>query len=450
MAAAEEIVAEELAEFLAWARGLQVQPTVVALRAKTRAVLLAELDRSLGGRLKHLGEGDRAALSQMIESATNKLLHAPTTRLKASAQTGRRARAGAGAEAPLRPARDPGSAAGAHARAVDGGRGRGAERGAEGRRDRGRGREGEPSLKLGVLGALAAIAVAGCAHEAPMDLSTPPPALEGRIYDTAMHAFSTRSAVENKLAAADYVILGEKHDDPHHHLLQAEIVAEIAQLHRHAVVAFEMLDVTEQPAVEHVEQERGDAQAIAQAVEWEKSGWPPFELYRPIFEAALRGHLPIVAANLPRSFVRDLVHGSADPAELSRLGVDRPMPEPFQGALLQELREAHCGHLPEDMLAPMALAQRAKDAEMASRLIESGAGRGAVLICGAGHARSDRGVPKEILKRAPGAKVVSIAFEEVEKGEWDGARFREEPYDYLWFTPTIAREDPCAKMRAGR
>lgn len=85
VAAAEAIVAAELAEWAAWARGLNVQPAIVALRARTRGVLVAELERSLAGRLKHLGEADRAALAQMIESATNKLLHSPTTRLRAAA-----------------------------------------------------------------------------------------------------------------------------------------------------------------------------------------------------------------------------------------------------------------------------------------------------------------------------------------------------------------------------
>ena len=60
-------------------------PTVVSLRAKTKGVVQAELDRSLSGRLKHLTEGDRAALQQMMDSAVNKLLHAPTTRLKVAA-----------------------------------------------------------------------------------------------------------------------------------------------------------------------------------------------------------------------------------------------------------------------------------------------------------------------------------------------------------------------------
>jgi glutamyl-tRNA reductase len=82
---AERIVGEEVQQFLSWHRGLSVQPTVVAMRAKARAVLLAELERSLAGRLKHLSEADRAALTQMMDSAVGKLLHAPTTKLKARA-----------------------------------------------------------------------------------------------------------------------------------------------------------------------------------------------------------------------------------------------------------------------------------------------------------------------------------------------------------------------------
>ena len=87
-AAAEKIVDDEVKQFLAWTRGLEVQPTVVAMRTKARAVLLTELERTLGGRLKHLTDGDRAALTQMMESAVNKLLHAPTTKLKSRAAEG--------------------------------------------------------------------------------------------------------------------------------------------------------------------------------------------------------------------------------------------------------------------------------------------------------------------------------------------------------------------------
>ncbi|MGH7285923.1 MAG: glutamyl-tRNA reductase [Polyangiaceae bacterium] len=83
--AAEKLVEHELEDFRAWAKSLDVKPTIVALRAKTRAVLIGELERSLEARLRHLPEGDRAALTQMMESAINKLLHAPTSKLKAAA-----------------------------------------------------------------------------------------------------------------------------------------------------------------------------------------------------------------------------------------------------------------------------------------------------------------------------------------------------------------------------
>jgi glutamyl-tRNA reductase len=86
--AAEAIVEEQVAEFIAWRRGLEVQPTLVAMRVKARAILLSELEASLRGRLKHLGEADRAALAQMVESGIAKLLHSPTARLKARAAEG--------------------------------------------------------------------------------------------------------------------------------------------------------------------------------------------------------------------------------------------------------------------------------------------------------------------------------------------------------------------------
>jgi glutamyl-tRNA reductase len=86
--AAEKIVSAEVAQFLAWSRGLDVQPTLVAMRAKARALLFAELERTLAGRLRHLPEGDRAALHQMLESVLNKWLHAPTTKLRARAADG--------------------------------------------------------------------------------------------------------------------------------------------------------------------------------------------------------------------------------------------------------------------------------------------------------------------------------------------------------------------------
>jgi glutamyl-tRNA reductase len=81
---AEQLVLEEMNSFDAWVETQSVVPTVVALRAKARATLMAELERSLTGKLKHLGQAERAALEVMIDAGVNKLLHAPVARLKRS------------------------------------------------------------------------------------------------------------------------------------------------------------------------------------------------------------------------------------------------------------------------------------------------------------------------------------------------------------------------------
>lgn len=82
---AERIVEEETRGYERWADAEQATPTIVKLRAYVKQMLAAELERSLRGRLKHLGLDEREALEKMMEAAENRLLHAPTMRLRQAA-----------------------------------------------------------------------------------------------------------------------------------------------------------------------------------------------------------------------------------------------------------------------------------------------------------------------------------------------------------------------------
>ncbi|WP_434046263.1 MULTISPECIES: glutamyl-tRNA reductase [Sorangium] len=84
-ARAEAIVVDEAQAFEAWTLERALTPTIVGLRSRTRSILAAEVERSLSGKLRHLGPAERQALALMIDAATNKLLHVPTTRLRAMA-----------------------------------------------------------------------------------------------------------------------------------------------------------------------------------------------------------------------------------------------------------------------------------------------------------------------------------------------------------------------------
>jgi glutamyl-tRNA reductase len=86
---AEAIVVAEALGYDRWADAEQATPTVVSLRARIRAALDIELNRSLKGRLKHLAEEERSALNKMIDASINRLLHGPTLRLRQSAAASR-------------------------------------------------------------------------------------------------------------------------------------------------------------------------------------------------------------------------------------------------------------------------------------------------------------------------------------------------------------------------
>jgi glutamyl-tRNA reductase len=86
--AAETIIATGVEEFWAWYSGLAVVPTIRELRERTERLRQAELERALK-RLAHLGPEDQQAIDALTRALANKLLHAPTVRLRHAAGNGR-------------------------------------------------------------------------------------------------------------------------------------------------------------------------------------------------------------------------------------------------------------------------------------------------------------------------------------------------------------------------
>ena len=290
--------------------------------------------------------------------------------------------------------------------------------------------------------------------QAPLHRDHP---LAARIWDVRAGRFVDEAELLGALRGARFVVLGERHDQPDHHRLQAKLVRALGSGARKPALAFEMLDVGQQPAVDAaLAREPEDADALALAVDWARSGWPDWALYRPVFAAGLETGLPVVAANLPRAQVREMVKRGPEalPAPLrARLALDTPLPEDVAKEMREEQDRAHCGHLPKELLGPMVQAQRARDAHLADRLLEADRGNGGVLITGNGHARTDRGVPAHLLRRAPERKVLSVGLLEVSPEAREPKDYAASysasalPFDYVWFTPAVPQEDPCAPLR---
>ena len=282
--------------------------------------------------------------------------------------------------------------------------------------------------------------------------------LVGRIWRPATASFVTRQTVERTVAASDFVLLGEKHDNPDHHLLQASLVRAMAAAGRRPAVVFEMIAEDRQPAIDRWRSARpADAAELGGVVGWEASGWPPWPTYRPIAEAALSAALPVLGGNLSRRLMK-AIHkdgpAAFDAPRRQRLGLDKPVPEKAATAIRQALFEAHCRLIPETALSPLLDVQRARDAVLADNLRRGAASDGAdgaVLITGSGHARADYGAPMYLARLAPGRSILAVAFVEVEDGETQPGSYAEKfggslPFDFVWFTPRADDRDHCAEL----
>lgn len=311
-----------------------------------------------------------------------------------------------------------------------------------------------PALLLAALGLAPSCASrppVGAPWQAPLDAEHP---LAGTIVAMDGGEVVSPDALVERLAVARFVLLGEKHDNPDHHRLQAWVVQRLASAGRRPVVVMEMLDSSQQAALaRHLRERPDDAQGLGAAVGFE-AGWGPWSLYRPIAEAALAAHLPLAAGNLSAAELRraSAPPGSDGNEALRRgLGLDRAYPEAARAELARLIAEGHCGHVPASALPAMIEAQRARDGALA-RSLAGADERGAVLIAGTGHTRRDLGVPLVLRGLAADATLASVAFVELPRDARtlaDALRAAADvgPHDFAWFTPRVDDLDPCERFR---
>lgn len=235
------------------------------------------------------------------------------------------------------------------------------------------------------------------------------------------------------MRAADVVFLGELHDNPAHHLVQAEAVAAI---HPKALV-WEMM--TAEIAATVDPEAIADPLALERLTGWADSGWPPLADYLPVFRAGREARH--YGALIPRQALGQVIAEGAVAAfgpEAGRYGLDQPLPAAEQAVREADQQAAHCGAMPADKLGLMVDIQRLRDASLARAalhaLVETGGP--VVVITGDGHARRDRGAPLYLLRAAPGTRVFALG--QAEAGRIDGS------FDAVVDSPAVDRSDPCA------
>lgn len=273
-------------------------------------------------------------------------------------------------------------------------------------------------------------------------------ALVGRIWDVRAGRAVSAADVAAAIGKADYVLLGESHDNVDHHRLQDEMLRAALPGTSRPALAMEQFDRDYQAALDAARAAAAplDAEALADAGKLNRKGWK-WPQHKVLVETAIAHRLPVIAANLSRESARGVfARGFAVLPGYDEKFFAATWRPSRERSLRDELIEGHCGQLDEAMAPGMMRAQRARDAVMADAMLTAPR---AVLVAGRGHVRRDRGVPAYVRARKPDAAVIAVGFTEVKPGAerpgdyFDAATGDEPPFDYLWFTPAAARKDPC-------
>ncbi|WP_374249625.1 ChaN family lipoprotein [Thermomonas sp.] len=238
--------------------------------------------------------------------------------------------------------------------------------------------------------------------------------------------------------APPVLLLGEVHDSAAGHAARAALLRGKIEAGWRPAIAMEQFDTAQQPVLEAAMAACADADCVLARVAPAKASWN-WDFYKPVIQLALEFKLPLLAANLSRGDASKVVKdgfAAALPAELiARYRLDA-LPAAVLAAQETEVRDSHCGALPEPFVSPMAKAQIARDVVMAETL-RTHAARGVVLIAGNGHVRRDIAVPYWL--RLAGFNPRSVGF--LEPATETSA------FDETHRIPASVRPDPCAGFK---
>src|SRR4029434_493310 len=91
-----------------------------------------------------------------------------------------------------------------------------------------------PPVALALL-----IAAGGCGRTAKVEWESPVERehpLVGKVWDVSANTTISESTLNDRLAGSRFVMLGERHDNPDHHALQAKLVRALVETGPHPAV----------------------------------------------------------------------------------------------------------------------------------------------------------------------------------------------------------------------
>ena len=247
-----------------------------------------------------------------------------------------------------------------------------------------------------------------------------------RVFDTRRNAFTDFESMLADLARADVVLVGEQHDDPNTHRLEAAVLQGLLRRHVTVTLSLEMFERDVQPVIDSfLAGSTTEEEFLAKARPWPRYATD----YRPLVEMARAHGWNVLAANVPRRLAADVSKGGRPaldklPPEDRALGArDLQCPQDEYFTRFAESMSGHAGagdaklsaEEQRDNVERYYLAQCLKDETMAESIagaFDRQAGHRGTIVHYTGSFHSDfrSGTASRVERRLPGRRVALVSM----------------------------------------
>ncbi|MFV0283962.1 MAG: ChaN family lipoprotein [Castellaniella sp.] len=273
---------------------------------------------------------------------------------------------------------------------------------------------------------LLVLLLTACQHLPDPDQQAAAPAQtaqQGQILSGTEGRTLTADALLDELAQADIVIVGERHDARAHHLIEEWVVRTLPLRRPAGSYVLEMATASQQARLDATQRAfpvtRPTDDALQAQLVWNRR-WP-WRQYGGLITALMAQTAPVLAANLDRPEVEQILRSNARPA-------GAPSSDPAIVRTLKDLIvDSHGMRADDDRLDGMIAVQMQRDRRMAKTLLR--APKPAILFTGNIHALKTLGVLVHLRDLQAGLvfpKVKVLLLTEASAG-FDGRHA-----DYLW------------------
>jgi uncharacterized iron-regulated protein len=243
-----------------------------------------------------------------------------------------------------------------------------------------------------------------------------------RVYDTTQKAFVDFEVMLASAAEADVIFVGEMHDDPNTHRLEAAILDGLQRRKKTPVVSLEMFERDVQGAIDaYLAGRFGEEEALKNARPWPRYATD----YRPLVERAKAHGWPVIASNVPRRIAQAIAKSGREAVEqlpeADRAFVARDLECPLD-TYFERFTKSMASHpagkqSAEEQRAAMERyywSQCVKDETMAEAIAAAVERRSApgplVHYNGAFHSDFGLGTAERARRRLPGTRIVIISM----------------------------------------